>query len=80
MHLRRITIHSEGYPTTGVYPFNLSVLRETANLDLDAPVVFFVGENGSGKSTLLKAIAMAANIHIWKGPSRIRYQSNPYEE
>lgn len=32
------------------------------SLDLDAPVVCFVGENGSGKSTLLEAIAIAAAL------------------
>ena len=32
------------------------------SLDLDAPVVCFVGENGSGKSTLLEAIAISASL------------------
>ncbi len=32
------------------------------SLDLDEPVVCFVGENGSGKSTLLEAIAISASL------------------
>lgn len=41
------------------YPFNLPLIRQLDEIELDAPVTFFVGENGSGKSTLLEAIAVA---------------------
>lgn len=44
------------------FPFNVPAIRSLDTLDLDAPVVCFVGENGSGKSTLLEAIAIAANL------------------
>jgi predicted ATPase len=37
-------------------------------LDLSAPVTFFVGENGSGKSTTLEAIAAAAGFNAEGGP------------
>jgi len=47
---------------TGGYPFAVPAVRALDALDLDAPVVFFVGENGSGKSTLLEAIAVAAEL------------------
>lgn len=39
------------------YPFSIPFVRFMDELDLDAPVTFFVGENGAGKSTLLEAIA-----------------------
>ncbi|AHG88531.1 AAA ATPase [Gemmatirosa kalamazoonensis] len=47
---------------SGVYPFDVPAVRALDALDLDAPVVCFVGENGSGKSTLLEAIAVAAEL------------------
>jgi predicted ATPase len=39
------------------YPFNLPAIAKIDELDLDAPVVMFVGANGSGKSTLIEALA-----------------------
>ncbi|HMR74445.1 MAG TPA: AAA family ATPase, partial [Polyangiaceae bacterium] len=39
------------------HPFNVRAFSQGIDLDLNARVVFFVGENGSGKSTLLEAIA-----------------------
>lgn len=44
------------------FPFTVPSIDSLASLNLDAPVVCFVGENGSGKSTLLEAIAIAANL------------------
>ncbi len=44
------------------FPFTVPSIASLDALDLDAPVVCFVGENGSGKSTLLEAIAVAAQL------------------
>ncbi len=44
------------------FPFTVPSIASLDTLDLDAPVVCFVGENGSGKSTLLEAIAVAAQL------------------
>ena len=44
------------------FPFTVPTIASLATLDLDAPVICFVGENGSGKSTLLEAIAIAASL------------------
>jgi len=44
------------------FPFSVPTIASMTSLDLDAPVVCFVGENGSGKSTLLEAIAIAAAL------------------
>lgn len=79
MHLRRIHIRGEAFPTREAYPFNLPVLQRTAGLHLTSPLTFFIGENGSGKSTLLRAIARRCGIHIWEGPERARFGHNPHE-
>jgi predicted ATPase len=80
MHLKRVTLKPDTYPTDDQYPFNLAIFRITESVDFMRPVVFFVGENGSGKSTLLRAIATACGIHIWEGMERTRFHYNRYEK
>jgi predicted ATPase len=80
MHLNKITLFTQNFPTREHYPFNLATFQQTRSLGFDTPVTFFVGENGSGKSTLLKAIAHACQIHIWRDAERPCYESNPYRE
>lgn len=79
MHLIKVRIHSESYPTDRLYPFNLPILRETPELTFRKPVAFFVGENGTGKSTLLEAMTRRCGIHIWDKPRRHLAHNNPYE-
>jgi predicted ATPase len=79
VHLIKVRIHSDHYPTDRIYPFNLPILRETPELTFRKPVVFFVGENGSGKSTLLEAITRKCGINLWDKPKRHLAHSNPYE-
>ena len=79
MHLTRITLGVETFPTREHYPFSLELLRKTPTIELTTPATVFVGENGTGKSTLLEAVARACGIHIWEGLHRTRYRHNPYE-
>ncbi|HEC34080.1 MAG TPA: AAA family ATPase [Chloroflexi bacterium] len=79
MHLIKVKINSDNYPTNRYYPFNIPTLRETPELTFRRPVVFFVGENGSSKSTLLDAITRKCGIHIWDKPRRHVIHNNPYE-
>jgi predicted ATPase len=79
MHLLKVSIHSEWYPTRRYYPFNVPVLRHRSTLTFRTPITFFVGENGSGKSTLLEAITHKCGIHLWDKPKRHVVHRNPYE-
>ena len=79
MHLKKISIRNDGFPSDTRYPFSLEVLRRTRVLDFPVPVTFFVGENGSGKSTLLESISLRCHIHIWRGDERTRCDPNPLE-
>jgi predicted ATPase len=79
MHLKRVRIRSDLFPTRELYPFSLEVLQRTAELEFPTPVTFFVGENGCGKSTLLESITRACRIHIWRGDQRTRCTFNPHE-
>ena len=80
MHIQKISIHADSFPTSEYYPFNLKVMRKTPKLELKKTVSFFVGENGSGKSTLLRAIATACGYYIWQGVMRQPSYTNPYEK
>lgn len=79
MHLLKVTIDSQRYPTDRCYPFDVEVISETPELTLRRPIVFFVGENGSGKSTLLEAITRKCGVHVWHKPKRHLAHENPYE-
>jgi predicted ATPase len=80
MHLTKVNLNPEKYPTREHYPFNLDLFQETRSIAFETPVTFFVGENGSGKSTLLEAITRKCGIHIWQGMHRPRFNASPYEK
>src|SRR4030042_2353548 len=80
MHLNKVTLHPDKYPTKESYPFCLPVFQKTLRIDFDSPVTLFVGENGTAKSTLLEAIAIPCGIHIWRNSERSRPEYNPYED
>jgi predicted ATPase len=56
--LKRISLLPERVGDWSEYPFNVPTIASLRELEIEKPVVFFVGENGSGKSTLLEAIAI----------------------
>ena len=80
MHLTRVTLLSDQFPTKEGYPFNLDIFQRTNGITFHSPVTFFIGENGTGKSTLLEALSHTCGIHIWSGMERKRFEMNPYEE
>lgn len=51
-------------------------LQSHGELQLQAPVTFFVGENGTGKSTLLEAVAVAAGFNAEGGSRNFDFATN----
>jgi len=80
MHLKRVTIYPEKFPTIEHYPFNLKIFHETKSILFNSPVTFFVGENGTGKSTLLEAMTHKCGIYIWGNVERKPFKVNLYEK
>ncbi len=80
MHLSRVDLYPEKFPTTKHYPFNLKIFHETKSILFDSPVTFFIGENGTGKSTLLEALTHKCGIYIWGNVERKRFKVNFYEQ
>lgn len=63
-------------PDRHVYPFNLPAFSGVDEIDLDAPVVMFVGANGSGKSTLMEAIAVQLGCNPEGGSPNFRFDTS----
>lgn len=80
LYVTGVILHSDYFPTSRYYPFNIATLRKTAQLTFRKPVTFFVGENGTGKSTLLEAITRKCGVHTWDKPKRHAAHNNPYED
>ena len=74
MHLKKVVLNPDRYPSQEYYPFNMELFQKTRSITLETPVTFFVGENGSGKSTLLEAITRKCGIYIWHVPAAFQRQ------
>jgi len=80
VHIQKIGIDTDKFPTQDYYPFNLPIIQNTHFIELSSPISFFIGENGTGKSTILKAISEKCGIYMWEDNLRSRYDKNPYEK
>ena len=60
--IKKIILEKDKIENQDIYPFNIDVVKNFEELDIDCPVTFFVGENGIGKSTFIEAIAVALGL------------------
>jgi predicted ATPase len=79
VYISRLKFRADDFPSRKFYPFSLPCLQDSAELDLEARVVFFVGENGAGKSAVIEALVRRTGIHIWGGNRTHPVHRNPYE-
>lgn len=79
MYLKSVEIKSHEFPTRQRFPFKIPAFQETNRIQIDSPIVFFVGDNGTGKSALLDAIARRSGFLPWGGSKIHRVHANPFE-
>ena len=60
-------------PKKDEYPYNIPVLANGLQLELENNITFIIGENGSGKSTILEAIAEKCEYNLSGGSKNHRY-------
>jgi predicted ATPase len=63
--IRSVALVPERVAQPDAYPFSIPAVKalRQGELELDAGLMFPVGENGSGKSTLIEAVAVAAGFN-----------------
>ena len=73
--IKNITLEKERIDSFDRYPFNIDIVKNFTELNIDSPVTFFVGENGVGKSTFIEAIAVALGMPAEGGTENFRYET-----
>ena len=73
--IKKITLENDRIENHDIYPFNIEIVKNFSELNLDTPVTFFVGENGIGKSTFIEAIAVALGLPAEGGTENFRYET-----
>lgn len=73
--VKRIKLERDKIPSFNNYPFNIEIVKNFEELELDNPVTFFVGENGVGKSTFIEAIAVSLGLPPEGGTENFRYET-----
>ena len=73
--IKKISLDRNRIDSFDKYPFNIDIVKNFNELNLDSQVTFFVGENGIGKSTFIEAIAVALGLPAEGGTQNFRYQT-----
>lgn len=73
--VKRISLEKDKIKSFDEYPFNIEVVKNFDELNLDSQVTFFVGENGVGKSTFIEAIAVALGLPAEGGTENFIYST-----
>lgn len=71
----KIILERDRIKSYNEYPFNIDIVRNFEELNLDTPVTFFVGENGIGKSTFIEAIAVSLGMPAEGGTENFIYET-----
>ncbi|MDU2065345.1 MAG: AAA family ATPase [Sporomusaceae bacterium] len=57
------------------YPFNIPIIQDLKEIQLNTSVTMIIGENGSGKSTLLEALAVNLGFNPEGGTKNFNFSS-----
>ena len=73
--IKKISLENDKIENHDIYPFNIEIVKNFTELDLNTTVTFFIGENGIGKSTFIEAIAVALGLPAEGGTENFRYET-----
>lgn len=73
--LKKIELKKDEINDFNKYPFNIDIVKNFDELNLDSQVTFLVGENGIGKSTFIEAIAVALGLPAEGGTENFKYET-----
>ena len=73
--VKKITLQRDKIESFDRYPFNIEVVKNFEELNIDSPVTFFIGENGVGKSTFIEALAVSLGMPAEGGTENFRYET-----
>lgn len=73
--IKKIYLDREKIEDFGEYPFNIEIVKNFKELNLNSPVTFFVGENGVGKSTFIEAIASVLGLNAEGGTENFQFKT-----
>ena len=76
LFVERIKLYKDKINDFDRYPFNISIVKNFDELNINSPVTFFVGENGIGKSTFIEAIALCLGLPAEGGTENFQYETN----
>jgi len=73
--IKKIYLDREKIEDFEKYPFNINVVKNFKELNLDSHVTFFIGENGVGKSTFIEAIASVLGLNAEGGTENFQFKT-----
>lgn len=73
--IKKISLQRDEIKSFKQYPFNIDIVKNFEELNLDCPVTFFIGENGVGKSTFIEALAVILGMPAEGGTENFRYET-----
>lgn len=75
LFVTKVSLGREKIDDFNKYPFNIDVIKNFNELQLNSPVTFLVGENGIGKSTFIEALAVKLGLNAEGGSQNFNFST-----
>lgn len=75
LFIDKIILEKDRIESFDKYPFNIDIIKNLDELQLNSRVTFLVGENGIGKSTFIEALAVACRLNPEGGTQNINFST-----
>lgn len=76
LFIKKISLDRDEIKDFNIYPYNIEIIKNLHELNIESPVTFLVGENGIGKSTLIEAIAVSVGLNPEGGSPNFKFKTN----